>query len=106
MIENSIVAGAQDEYDALCAESTPEEVAVQEIRKLEFQRQLLNRVDATTHGYDWDDLSVLVFEDDGFIDALFAVLHNHPETAMAKLVRAKAEYLADELEEWAWPTNG
>lgn len=96
MIENSIVAGAQDEYDRTMA--TPEQEAMLEATKIEFQRKLLSSPTAVSHHCDWDDLSVLVFEDDGFIGALFEVLHNHPETAMAKLVRAKAKRMADDLE--------
>lgn len=98
MIENSIVAGAQDAYDEMTRED-PAAEALWDARVIEFQRELLNNLEATPADHDWDDLAVLVYEDDEFPAALFEALHSNPELKISKIIRQKAEKMADQWRE-------
>lgn len=98
MIENSIVIGAQDAYDDLCRED-PEAEALLDARVIEFKRELLSSLSATPADHDWDDLAVLVYEDEGFPAALFEALHSNPELKISKIIRRQAEEMAEQWRE-------
>ena len=98
MIENSMVIGAQDAYDELCRED-PAAEALWDARVIEFQRELLNSLAATPADHDWDDLAVLVYEDDEFPAALFEALHSNPELKISKIIRRHAEKMAEQWRE-------
>src|SRR5690625_3999346 len=90
---------AADPTTAATASPSTAAEALWDARVIEFQRELLNNIEATPADHDWDDLAVLVYEDEGFPEALFEVLHSNPELKISKIIRQKAENMAEQWRE-------
>lgn len=90
-IENSMVIGAQDEYDRKFAED-PEA----EARICHAEKELAQGNDC--HGYSFSDVLLAVFEDDRYERAIQEIQRELPNCELSQLVLEHSHRIAEEIE--------